>query len=121
MKWIREPLRPDTSGVLIRFQYEKPVGDEPPVLGLILTLLTNAALKAEGLAETVAAAITANIPLYLHIPGPPGYTSSMAKINDVLVHAVATKDKAGVLQVLRTARARGRAGKHDPIVFRNHE
>ena len=117
LKWIREPLRPDTSGVLIRFQYEKPVGDEPPVLGIILTLLTNAALKAEGLAETVAAAITANIPLYLHVPGPPGYTSSMAKINEVLGHPVATKDKAGVLQVLRIARSRGRAGKHDPIVF----
>ena len=86
-------------------------------LGVAFTLLNNAALKADGLAESVAAAVAAGVPVYLHIPGPPGYTASQAKINDVLENAVATKDKAGVLRILREARAKGRSGKHKPIVL----
>ena len=120
LKWIRETLRPDNSGVLVRLQYERSAGTKTPRLGVIFTLLNNAALNAEGLAETVAAAIAANIPVYLHVPGPPGYTSSQARINDVLSDAVQTKDKAAVLQILRRARAQGRAGKHDPIVLARH-
>ncbi len=115
LKWIRETLRPDTSGVLVRLQYEGSAADNTRRLGVAFTLLNSSALKAEGLAESVSAAVAANVPVYLHVPGPPGFTASQARINDVLTHAVATKDKAAVLQVLRQARARGRAGKHQPI------
>ncbi len=86
-------------------------------MGVIITLLTNASLKAEGLAETVAAAVAAAIPVYLHVPGPPGYTASVARINDVLADAVLLRDKAGVLGILRRARAAGRSGAHRPIVL----
>jgi Fe-S-cluster containining protein len=117
LKWIRETLRPDISGVLVRLQYEVSSATNTQRLGVAFTLLNNASLKAEGLAESVAAAVAAGVPVYLHIPGPPGYTASQAKINDVLQHAVATKDKAGVLRVLRQARAKGRSGKHEPVVL----
>jgi Fe-S-cluster containining protein len=118
LKWIRETLRPDTSGVLVRIQAEKPAAPgEPPQLGVVFTLLNSASLKAEGLAESVAAAVAANVPVYLHVPGPPGYTASQARINDVLINAVVTKDKAAVLRILRQARAQGRNGKHEPIVL----
>jgi hypothetical protein len=117
LKWVREPLRPDRSGVLIRLHGEdsKTRGKQ---LGIALTLLTHAALKAEGLAETVAAAVAANVPVYLHEPGPPGHTAAIGRINEVLAGAVAAKDKAGVLEVLRQAKAQARRdlrGRSVPI------
>jgi hypothetical protein len=115
LKWVKEPLRPDRSGVLIRLQVDRRSGK----LGVAITLLTRAAARAEGLAETVAAAVQADVPVYLSVPGPPGYTSSQARINEVLDGAVAAKDKEAVLRILRQARARGVHGKHRPIVFRS--
>ena len=117
LKWIREPLRPDTSGVLFRLHYDKPDAAGQRRLGVMVTLLTNAALKAEGLAETVAAAVAADLPVFIHIPGPPGHTASTAKLNDVLRDAVLTRNKPAVLEVLRRARAQGRKGNHKPIVL----
>jgi hypothetical protein len=119
LKWIRETLRPDISGVLVRLQYEVSTAMKTQRLGVAFTLLNNASLKADGLAESIAAAVAADVPVYLHIPGPPGYTASQAKINDVLHQAVATKDKAAVLRILRQARAKGRSGKHEPVVLSN--
>jgi hypothetical protein len=117
LKWIRETLRPDLSRVLVRLQYEVSGASKTRRLGVVFTLLDNAALKADGLAESVAAAVAADVPVYLHVPGPPGYTASQARINDVLWDAVATKDKPAVLRILRQARAKGRSGKHEPIVL----
>ncbi len=118
LKWVRPSLRPDQSGVLVRLHYEVAKATGQQTLGVAITLLENSALNAEGLAETVAAAVASGIPVYLHVPGPPGYTASQARINEALEHAVLTKDKAAVLQVLRLARAKGRAGKHAPIVLK---
>ena len=115
LKWVREPLRPDKSGVLVRLQYEVSKSKGTQTLGIVVTLLDNAALKAEGLAETVAAAVAAGLPVFLHVPGPPGYTASQARINEVLENAVLTKDKAELLRLLRQARAKGLAGRHTPI------
>ncbi len=110
LKWVKQGLRPDRSGVLIRLQVSK-TGDH----GVIVTLLDNRSLKAEGLAETVAAAVAAGLPVYLHVPGPPGHTSAQARIDGALVHAVATRDKAAVLGVLREGRRQARAGDFEPI------
>jgi hypothetical protein len=117
LKWVPETLRPDTSGVLVGLTHEGADAQGQPRRGVTFTLLSGQALKAEGLAETVAAAVAAGIAVYLRVPGPPGYTSSTARINDVLAHAVLTRDKPGVLRVLREARARGRRGAHRPILL----
>jgi len=103
--------------VLFRLHYDKPDAAGQRRLGLMMTLLTNAALKAEGLAETVAAAVAAELPVFLHVPGPPGHTASTARLNDVLRDAVMTKNKPAVLEILRQARAKGRKGDHKPIVL----
>jgi hypothetical protein len=116
LKWVRETLRPDTSGVLVRLHYEISQA-RGRKLGVMVTLLTDAAVKAEGLAETVAAAVAADIPVFLHVPGPPGYTAAEARMNDVLRDAVLTRDKAALLDILRRARAKGRAGKFKPVVL----
>jgi Fe-S-cluster containining protein len=117
LKWIRETLRPDISGVLVRLHGELSSSNGKPTLGVMFTLLTDAALRAEGLAESVAAAVAADIPVYLHVPGPPGYTASRARLNEALRDAVLARDKQAVLQILRKARAMGRSGKHEPIVL----
>ncbi|HLY54887.1 MAG TPA: hypothetical protein VKS60_04985 [Stellaceae bacterium] len=117
LKWIREPLRPDTSGVLVRLHWEDGEPDEKRRLGVIFTLLNRASLKAEGLAESVAAAVAADIPVFLHVPGPPGYTSGQGRINEALQHAVATKDKKELLAILRMLRDVTRKGKHERIVM----
>jgi hypothetical protein len=120
LKWIREPLRPDQSGVLVRIRVSVSADSKTAKPGVIFTLLRSSALKAEGLAESVAAAVAADVPVFLSVPGPPGYTSSRAQINEVLLHAVATKDKAAVLRVLRAAYAKGRSGPRVPIDLNRH-
>ena len=109
------PLRPDRSGVLVRQHDEvsKDTGEHRQ--GVIITLLTNAAFKSEGLAETVAAAIAAGVPTFLNVPGPPGHTSARARINDALADVVAFKDKPGLLDLLRRMRAKAAKGRFEPI------
>lgn len=114
LRWVKDGLRPDTSGVLVR-RHTEVAPDGTRRDGVIFTLLDRRALKAEGLAETVAAAILADIPVFLGIPGPPGHTSAQARLNDVLHHAVISKDKPAVLELLRQARAKGLGGKTVPI------
>jgi Fe-S-cluster containining protein len=118
LKWIRETMRPDISGVLVRMHREisRQTGEER--MGVIFMLLNRKALKAEGLAESVAAAVASEVPVYLQVPGPPGYTSSQARMNDALLHAVMTKDKPAVLEVLRQAWAQGEKGERRRIVLK---
>lgn len=120
LKWVRETLRPDVSGVLVKMHGERSAKSGTERLGIAVTLLTNASLKAEGLAETVAAAVAADLPVYLHVPGPPGYTAGQARINEVLADAVAARDKAGILRILRQARAKGRPASPEPIILAPH-
>jgi hypothetical protein len=116
LKWVRESLRPDRSGVLVKLDGEiGPDGTER--LGVSITLLNRAALKADGLAETVAAAVAARVPVFLSIPGPPGYTAAQAKLNAHLESAVATKNKAEVLRLLAQAHRQGRHGERRRIVL----
>jgi hypothetical protein len=116
LKWIREPLRPDRSHVLIRM-HGIIAANGTRRLGVEFSLLDGAALKAEGLAESVAAAVAADVPVFLRIPGRPGYTSARAQINDALRHAVATHDKDELLRVLRTARSQARSGPRRRVVI----
>lgn len=116
LKWVRESLRPDRSGVLVKLDGKiEPDGTER--LGVSITLLNRGALKADGLAETVAAAIAARVPVFLNIPGPPGYTSAQASLNAPLESAVASKDKAELLRILAQAQRQGRRGERRRIVL----
>lgn len=117
LKWIREQLRPDQSGVLVRLHGETSKTDGTQHLGVEFTLLNGAALDAEGLAESVAAAVASGVPVFLSIPGPPGYTSAQVKVNDALIDAVSARDKAAVLNTLRKLRAMGRSGPRRRIVL----
>ena len=121
LRWIRPSLRPDTSDVLVRLHNEVSSTDGTSRLGVIFTLLSRAGLKAEGLAESVAAAVAAGVPVYLHVPGPPGWTSGQARINEALQNAVFTKDKVAVLGILREAYSMGRSGDRRRILLKPPE
>lgn len=116
LRWVRENLRPDLSGVLVRLHVDVSAAGERDY-GIVVTLLHSKALEAEGLAETVAAAVAADVPVYLNIPGPPGYTSAQARLNDALRGPVLTRDKAAVLAVLRDGRSAARKGPKKRIVM----
>jgi hypothetical protein len=113
LKWVREPLRPDGSGVLVRL-HEKSVGGDTEE-SVVFMLLNRAALKAEGLAESIAAAVAAGIPTFLNVPGPPGHTSAIGRLNESLETAVLTKDKAALLRIVRQAWSKAQSGKFEPI------
>ena len=117
LKWVPEPLRPDRSGVLLRPYRPKATSDDPPRLGIAITLLTVASLEAEGLAEAVASSVAGNVPTFLHVPGPPGHTAAIAEINEPIAAAVRRLDKPAILDFLRKARAEGAAGTFTRIVL----
>ena len=120
LKWVGAGLRPDLSGVVIRLTSgETAAGGQQ--LGVLFTVLTDAGLEADGLAEAVGAAVHANIPTSLHVPGPPGFTASRVRLNDVLREAVGRRDKAAILRTLTELRAEGQAGPHSPIILASQQ
>ena len=117
LKWIRDTLRPDKSGVLVRLHIEVQGETGDHHLGVIFSLLNAASLKAEGLAESVAAGVGAGVPVYIHVPGPPGHTGCHVRINEALHDAVLTRDKPTVLQTLRRVRNMARSMPHEPTTL----
>ena len=117
LKWVRDGLRPDQSGVLVRLQREKGDGTGPPQLGVVFTILEERGLIAEGIAESMAAAVAARVPLFLEVPGPPGYTSGLGQVNAVLEEAVLAHDKAAMLDMLRQAWQHGHGGDNRPVML----
>jgi len=117
-RWVRRTLRPDESGVLIRTQYQiSPGGDARA--GVIFSLLTAGALEAEGLLESIAAAIAGGLIVHVHIPGPAGYTSSTARIDEALADVVMRRDKPGMMALLREALKEGQSGPRRKIVLKH--
>jgi len=101
MKWVRPTLRPDISHVLVNPVYGLPQPDMAPRDAVGFILLSPAALDAEGLAESVAAAVAADVPTFITTPGPPGFAGPEIQLNELLAMAVWTRDKAALLRALR--------------------
>lgn len=117
LDWVPDTLRPDLSRVLIGLQFDGPPSDPTRRLGVWFSLLDDAGPEAEGLAETVAAAVAAGMPVWLHVPGPPGYTTAAARIDTVMREAARTGNLATVLHILHLAHARGKEGEFEPVVL----
>lgn len=118
LPWVREPLRPDRSGVLfmLRRRPSPFAHSEGEVeTSLMVMLLSVRAVEAEGLPETIAAAIAAGIRVFVGIPGPPGMTGAEVEVTMALYEAVRTRDKPAVLAVLRECWTGGRRGKREKI------
>jgi hypothetical protein len=117
LDWVPPTLRPDQSSVLIGLQYDGPPADPNRRLGVSFSLLSDAALEADRLAETVAAAIAAGLPVWLHVPGPPGFTAASARIDAAMREPVRAGKLATVLRILQLAYARAKQGDFEPVVF----
>jgi hypothetical protein len=116
LKWVKPDLRPDTSGVLVTLTASNKTGEQAG-MGVMVTLLRKDALKSDGLAETIGAAVASGAPVHIRIPGPPGYTSATARIDEALRPAVLTRDKAGVLRWLRRMWREGHKGDFEKITL----
>lgn len=103
LKWVPEPLRPDRSGVLLRKHPQTSKKIDSRKAGVAITPLPNTTINADGLFETIVAGVDAGVPLYLEVPGQPGYTAVMVRINEPVARAVAARDKPAVLAFLRDA------------------
>lgn len=119
LKWVKESLRPDRSDVLIRLEWGAAEKGGGMQRGIGLGLLSEKALKADGLAETVAAAIAAELPVKLYVPGPPGFTTTSARINEYLVGPVKARNRKEVLAVLRRLRDSALRGAFRPVVMKH--
>lgn len=107
LRWVKV-ARPDQSGVLVAY-HDEPAEDGTVRTGIVITLLNDGAVGADGLAETVAAGIAAEVPVYVDVPGLPGYTNARGRLNEALRDAVVARDKAAILQFLREAQEIGRS------------
>jgi hypothetical protein len=110
-KWVKPGLRPDTSGVLVTVT----TADDGHITGAMFTLLRPDALDSEGLAESVAAIVASGAEVRVRIPGPPGPTLAIVRVEKVLRPAVRSRDKAGVLYWLRKAWDEGRTPRPEEI------
>lgn len=115
-KWVRQSLRPDRSGVLVS-PFGEPDTGPAKAQGIVIYLLEPGALDAEGLAETVAAAIAGGVEVMVGVHGPPGQTSNYVSVTEEIRGAVRARDKRAVLDVLRQAREWGLGMKFEPVVL----
>jgi hypothetical protein len=122
LKWIREDLRPDSSGVFVMVINEATLEPGVNQVAVTFTLLDGASPAVPGFAEVVAAAIQANVSAYLVVPGLPGFTANRMHLNEVLVDPVRQRDKAAVLRIIEEMRAEALvATVSQPVIFASYE
>ena len=103
---LDDTWRPDRCSVLIELQdtdipehYSKRCGIRLTVVGPIKTILQ------KGFLDYVMQLVEAQTPVFLNIPGPPGYESATTFLNELMRDAVTVRDfrrVAGVLaQILK--------------------
>ena len=103
-RWVPESLRPDRSRILIKLQVDGSGGGETSILFFLLDVK---GLLAPGLAEALAAAIRADVPVSLVVQEPPGKSVLRCPLNELLNEPVRRRDKAGILRILREIREQG--------------
>jgi hypothetical protein len=113
--WVREPMRPDHSGVLVRLTMIHIANGQPPKASVIFTILEEKGLAAEGFAESIAAAVAGGIPTFFEVPSRPGWSSGVAQVNHLLEPAVRARDKPGLLAILQRCLQLGRAGDSEAV------
>jgi hypothetical protein len=106
--WVSDALRPDLSGVYIWLSKDRTLATGAHDAAVVVTLLDERSLAAEGLAGAVIAAIEAGFATYLMIPGPPGHPSCGMFLNEVL-NASRRNNKQILLRCLTQLRSRALA------------
>jgi len=99
---LGDEWRPDRSEILIVPEYEDIPGAfvERPGLKFVITGSHSAALQPRFI-KYVAALVDADIPVFLSLPGPPGYFFAKAFLNFRLKDAALRRDGRAILAVLQ--------------------
>ena len=111
-------LRPDLSGILA-------VADEGAVppgyrdMTAIKFIITGGveALQRTSFLECLAGLIHARAPVFLAVPGPPGYFFAKVFLNDKLADAVANRDAKAMAETLVSAMVTLQQGAFEPATF----
>lgn len=113
LRWVRPGLRPDLAGVLVR-PVQRTI-DGAVRMTVSVTLLSEAGVEADGIAETMAAAVAAGLPVFLEVLGRPGYSHATARVDELLADCVRQRDKPGMLSMLRYFWTQGQMGSDKTI------
>lgn len=113
---LGDELRPDRSGIMIRFTSEQiPPGLAP--VGLFFLIHGSADVIGPGLAGYFNKLVAERIAVFLAIRGPEGYSDGAVLLNGHLAAAGGDANKA--LAVMRDALAALSTNKFERAVFRN--
>jgi hypothetical protein len=117
MPELGEELRPDKSGILIRFTTEHvPPGLNPT--GYYFLLHDRKDVIGPGLADYFCRLVAQNTAVFLAIRGPDGFSDGGVLLNGHLAPVIASGDKSKAVGVLRDALAALSKNKFEPAVFR---
>ena len=118
---LPDDWRPDKSGVFVdRVKFLPGAGDEIPAqydkrFMVQLLLLRADAIDGPHFAEVVWTLVNGGIPVFLGICGPPGFQNALVFLNEVVKEAVARRDRAAVVAVVRQATATASAHDFRPL------
>jgi hypothetical protein len=109
LPYLSDDWRPDRSGVLVDFMTEADIlaNEIPPHYAtkaiFKFLILSEDAIERPGFAEIVGGLVAEGTPTFLALCGPAGYQQAKVFINEAMKDAVAQRDRAGAMAVLRQA------------------
>jgi hypothetical protein len=118
---LPEAWRPDESGVFVdRVRFKEDATDEIPAhynraFMVELLLLRPDAIEGQYFAEVVWTFVNAGVPVFLGACGPPGFQNAQVFLNEAVKDAVAARDRAKVMAVVRQAAATAMAHRFEPL------
>lgn len=101
--------RPDKSGIFVERIAREHIEEIPEgyagEYAISLMLLRPDAIDRPALIETIVEYIARRVATFLTIPGPPGYLPAQIFLNELMETAVAKRDFAGIMIIVRQALA----------------
>jgi len=92
--WLSEALRPDRSGVLIRFINESPPGYAGNIAVVFDAIGGCDAILAREVMQAIGRLIAANVATFLVVPSLPGHLSTRLLLNQDMAAPLAQHDDA---------------------------
>ena len=115
---LGDELRPDRSGILVRFIKEHiPPGLNP--VGMNFLLFGRTDVIGPGFADYLGRLITQRVAVFLSIRGPDGFSDGAVLLNGHLAPAIASGDSNKTLRILRDALDALSKNKFAPAVFKH--
>jgi hypothetical protein len=93
IKWMDDTLRPDRSGILVRFTVDDIPNGYVGDTGIIFDVIGPCdGLLRPGVAEAIGGSVAGGIATFLAVPGLPGFVSTKVLLNPNLVGPVERQD-----------------------------